>query len=105
MGIVEFQSGFYQSDITAYESLAGLPNVPLTTVLLDGYGGGPGQGNTEVSVDLEMAVAMAPGLSGITVYEGASTDDILERIASDNTAKQIAASWTYVVDATSEQLF
>ena len=105
MGIVEFQSGFYQSDITAYESLAGLPNVPITTVLLDGYNGGPGQGNTEVSVDLEMAISMAPGLSGILVYEGASTDDILERIATDNTAKQIAASWTYQVDATSEQLF
>ncbi len=105
MGIVEFQSGYYQSDITAYESLAGLPNVPITPVLLDGYNGGPGSGNTEVSVDLEMAISMAPGLSGILVYEGASTDDILDRITTDNIAKQIAASWTYQVDANSDQLF
>ena len=42
VGLLEFDSGFYQSDITAYETLAGLPNVPVQAVLLNGYNGGPG---------------------------------------------------------------
>ena len=43
VGLVEFDSGYYQSDITAYENLAGLPNVPVSAVLLDGYNGAAGQ--------------------------------------------------------------
>ena len=42
VGLLEFDSGFYQSDITAYETLAGLPNVPVSAVLLDGYNGAAG---------------------------------------------------------------
>ncbi len=105
VGLLEFDSGYYQSDITAYETLAGLPNVPVSSVLLDGYGGGPGDGNDEVSLDIEMAISMAPGLNGVLVYEGSATDDILNRMATDNLAKQIGASWTYPIDATSEQIF
>ncbi len=35
VGLLQF-SGFTQSDITTYESQTGLPNVPLSTVLVDG---------------------------------------------------------------------
>jgi uncharacterized repeat protein (TIGR03803 family) len=105
VGLLEFDSGYYQSDITAYETLAGLPNVPVSAVLLDGYGGEAGDGNDEVSLDIEMAISMAPGLNGVIVYEGSTTDDILNRMATDNLAKQIGASWTYGIDATSEQIF
>ena len=105
VGLLEFDSGYYQSDITAYENLAGLPNVPVSAVLLDGYSGAPGGANDEVSLDIEMAVAMAPGLKGVLVYEGSTTDDILNRIVTDNQAKQIGASWTYPTDAGSEQAF
>ncbi len=105
VGLLEFDSGYYQSDITAYEGLAGLPNVPITAVLLDGYDGGPGIGNDEVSLDIEMAIAMAPGLTGVIVYEGDVTDDILNRMATDDLAKQLSASWTYGIDANSEQIF
>ncbi len=105
VGLLEFDSGYYQSDITAYETLAGLPNVPVSAVLLDGYNGGPGVGNDEVSLDIEMAISMAPGLSGVIVYEGSTTDDILNRMATDDLAKQIGASWTYPIDANSEQIF
>ena len=105
VGLLEFDSGYYQSDITAYETLAGLPNVPVSAVLLDGYNGAPGGGNDEVSLDIEMAISMAPGLKGVIVYEGSTTDDILNRMATDNLAKQIGASWGYGIDATSEQIF
>ena len=105
VGLLEFDAGYYQNDITGYESQYGLPNVPVSAVLLDGYGGGAGQGNTEVSADIELAISMAPGLSGVLVYEGSSTDDILNQMAIDNLAKQIGASWTYGIDATSDQIF
>ena len=105
VGLLEFDSGFYQNDITAYESLAGLPNVPVQPVLLDGYNGAAGGGNDEVSLDIEMAVAIAPGISQVLVYEGSVTDDILNRMATDDLAKQIGASWTYSIDAVSEQIF
>ena len=105
VGLLEFDSGFYQSDITAYESLTELPNVPVTAVLLDGYDGAAGDGNDEVSLDIEMAISMAPNLNQILVYEGSTTDDILNRMATDNLAKQIGASWTYGIDAESQQIF
>ncbi len=107
VGLLEFNSGFFQNDITAYENLAGLPNVPVTPILLNGYNGGPGSGNgnAEVSLDIEMAISMAPGLKGVLVYEGSITDDILNRMATDNLAKQIGASWTYPIDANSDQAF
>ncbi len=105
VGLLEFDSGFFQSDITAYENLAGLPNVPISAVLLDGYNGGPGAANDEVSLDIEMAISMAPGLAAVIVYEGDVTDDILNRMATDDVAKQIGASWTYGIDANSEQIF
>jgi subtilase family serine protease len=95
VGLLEFDSGFYQSDITAYETAAGLPNVPVTPVLLDGYSGGPGNANIEVSLDIEMAIAMAPGLSEVRVYEGDVTVNLLNAMLADSTCKQFGASWTY----------
>ena len=105
VGLLEFESGFFQNDITAYETLANLPNVPVTAVLLDGWNGGAGIGNDEVSLDIEMAISLAPGLKGVLVYEGETTDGILNRMATDNQARQIGASWTYSIDATSDQIF
>ena len=105
VGLLEFDSGYYQSDIAAYESLAGLPNVPVKAVLLDGYDGAPGYGNDEVSLDIEMAISMAPGLASVIVYEGDVTDDILNRMATDGLANQLSASWTYGIDAVTDQIF
>lgn len=105
LALVQFNSGFYAADLAAYTAAAGISNVPVSTVLLDGYNGGPGLDNGEVSLDLEMAMAMAPGLSGITVYEGSNPDDLLAQIATDDTAAQISASWIYPVDATTLQLY
>ena len=62
VGLLQFD-GFYASDITTYDSQAGLPNVPLTVVPVDGGISTPGSGMVEVSLDIEMAISMAPGLS------------------------------------------
>jgi len=105
VGLLQFDSGFFQSDITAYETQAGLPNVPVQAVLLDGYGGGPGFANDEVSLDIEMVISMAPGVSRILVFEGSITDDILNAMAANSQIKQLSASWSYGIDPTSEQIF
>jgi subtilase family serine protease len=105
VGLLQFNSGFYQSDITAYETQTGLPNVPVQPVLLNGYGGGPGAANDEVSLDIEMVISMAPGVAKIYVFEGNITDDILNAMAASNQVKQLSASWSYPIDATSEQIF
>jgi subtilase family serine protease len=56
VGLLEFD-GYYASDVTSYESQAGLPSVPLTNVLLDGFNGSPGSANIEVALDIEVAIA------------------------------------------------
>src|SRR5437870_7785703 len=92
--------GYYTNDIAVYEKQAGLPNVPLTNVLLGGFNGRPSNngyfydsGVVEVSADIEMAIAMAPGLAQVIVYEAPRSSvgayDILNRMATDNLAKQI----------------
>src|SRR5262249_14373235 len=64
--------GYFPSDITDYEKLAGLPNVSITNVLVNGFSGRAGPNNVEVALDIEMVISMAPGLSKVIVYEGAS---------------------------------
>jgi len=112
VGLLQYD-GYSNSDITYYESKAGLPNVPLTKVLLDhfnGHGLG-GDGQLEVSLDIEMAVSMAPGLSKIIVYEAGPDGnwvDILTRITTDNLAKQVSCSWSSpgeAMDPTTTSLF
>ena len=106
VGLLEFD-GFYANDITAYETKAALPAVPLQTVLLDSFDGTPGKGNNEVALDLEMAISMAPGLSKVIVYEAGpqgNGDDVLNRMATDNSAQQLSSSWSFLTDATTSQI-
>lgn len=104
IGLLELD-GYYTNDITAYETQAGLPNVTVTNVLVDGFSGTP-DGNAnwvgEVSLDIEMAIAMAPGLSKVIVYEAPNCCyywvDILKRMQEDNAAKQLSCSWLFDFD-------
>lgn len=108
VGLLQFD-GFYQSDIESYESQAGLTNVPLVVVPIDGGVSTPGSGDGEVSLDIEMSIAMAPGLSQVIVYEAPNPSpwvDLLSRMANDNLAKQLSCSWGGGgADPTSEQIF
>jgi hypothetical protein len=113
VGLLEFD-GYNVSDITNYEGLANFSNnVPLTNVLVDGFAGGPSGGgleNVEVCLDIEMAISMAPGLSNVFIYEGntnASTvaNDVLNHMATDNKSRQLSSSWTFSVNASTEQIF
>ena len=99
--------GYYAGDVSDYLTATTLPSVPLTTVLIDGFGGQPSGsgGEVEVALDIDMAISMAPGLSQVLVYEGPNDTpaydlDIMTRIAQDNLAKQISSSWV-IGDSTS----
>ena len=97
VGLLQFD-GYTASDITNYENQAGLPNVTVTNVLLDGFNGAPTGtgGEVEVSLDIEMTISMAPGLNKVIVYEAGPTGDwydLLNRMATDNQAKQLSCSW------------
>ena len=106
VGLFELD-GYYASDIAEYESLAKLPNVPLTNILLDNFSGTPGQDDLEVTLDIDMAICMAPGLSEVMVYEGSTPDDVLNRMATDNRASQLSCSWGFGLqtDPVREQIF
>jgi uncharacterized repeat protein (TIGR03803 family) len=97
VGLLQFD-GYTPSDIAYYTTVAGLPSVTLSNVLLDGFNGRPTGtgGEVEVSLDIEMAIAMAPGLSSVIVYMAGPSGnwhDLLNRMASDNLAKQLSCSW------------
>jgi subtilase family serine protease len=97
--------GYYATDIQAYEALAGLPNVPLQNVLLDGFDGTPGGNQGEVCLDIEMSISMAPGLAGVVVFEGLYGDDILNAMAENSQIKQLSASWGYGTDDATRQYY
>jgi hypothetical protein len=111
IGLVQFD-GYYPSDITAYESMAGLPNVTLTNIYIDGFDGTPvdTDGNIEVSLDIEMVISMAPGLAKVILYEAPTNgipNDILNRMATDNQARQLSCSWGWGggPDTNADQIF
>ena len=97
VGLLQFD-GYSASDITYYESQAGLPSVTLSNVLIDKASGSPsgGGGEVEVCLDIEMAISMAPGLDKVMVYIAPNPspwEDLLNRMANDNVAKQLSCSW------------
>ncbi len=71
--------------------------MPLDVVLVDGFSGQPGGGAVEVTLDIQLMIALAPGISKIVVYEGPNSGsgliDTYNRIATDNLAKSISTSW------------
>jgi uncharacterized repeat protein (TIGR03803 family) len=96
VGLLAF-AAFYSGDITTYETMAGLPNVPIEVVLLDGFNGIPGTGGTgEASLDIEMAISMAPGLSNVVIFDAGTNGlpiDVLTAMAARPQIKQFSSSW------------
>src|ERR1017187_1415498 len=102
VGLQEFD-GYTPADITAYEATAGLPNVPVQEVLLNGVVNDPNNGDAEPPLDIEMAIAMAPGLSKVVFYYGNTIDSILTEMASPTHGEprplQLSSSWGYGTDS------
>jgi hypothetical protein len=100
VALVEFEA-YYPADINEYENIAeeyGLPTPTAQVVPVTVAGGETVQDGTgEVSLDIEMVLSMAPGLSQVLVYEGSNSDFqpllVLSQIATDDLAKQVSSSW------------
>ncbi len=114
IGLVALE-GYYTSDITGYASRAGTTAPPLKNVLIDGFNGIPasrlpGSANEEVALDIQMAMSMAPGVTQILVYESSpnsllpSIENLMNRMATDNLAKQLSSSWGYDIDVIIQQI-
>jgi hypothetical protein len=91
--------GYTPSDIRAYEAEFGLPAAPIQNILVDGATGTAGSNANEVTLDIELAQALAPGVGRILVYETPNQNntqqylDGYNRIATDNIAKQVSTSF------------
>jgi len=126
LGLFEL-SGYDPDDITNYESEAGLPDVLLQNILIDGFDGDDTNIDyaIEVTGDIEMAISMAPGLSSVMVYEGptplyetplgtnydqysittAQINDVLNRMATDDLANQLSCSYEMDINTSTLQIF
>jgi uncharacterized repeat protein (TIGR01451 family) len=87
-------ASYATSDITTYTNYFGLPAAKLKNILVSG--GSQAGNDAEVTLDIQLALALAPE-SEIYVYEGPNSNqgvlDTYNRIATDNVAKQISTSW------------
>lgn len=110
IGLVEYD-GYYAGDITAYQNLTGVPNVPLQIVLLDGFDGvptpAPNSQNGEVALDIEMATSMAPSLKQVVVYEDdpnvGQFNTVLQAMSTNTLIKQFSCSWGFSPSITTGQ--
>ena len=103
LALFEIGGSYEDTDILQYEQQFNLPNVPLQKVLIDGANGKPTNGggsDIEVTLDIDMQIALCPNASKIMVYEGISNGDFVKnsidvynRIANDNAAKVVSVSY------------
>ncbi len=105
VGIFSYD-GYLTNDIQVYFSNTGTSSsVPVNNVLVNGYNGAcfgfnpDGTINNNICddgeqiLDIVNVLGMAPGLTQVLFYEGNSSTDVLNRMATDNTAKSISSSW------------
>ena len=118
IALVGAEGLFLQTDISAYEQAAGLPNIPIIEVKTDGCGNCSTSdlGDClEITMDIELVISMAPGLSAVVVYNGGGTassswfDDCLDSIASPPAgvpfSYQISVSYGHDKDSNTPQLY
>jgi subtilase family serine protease len=94
LGLMELE-GYNLADVQTYFSKFG---PPLTTDVVGISTDGAKVNCTkcddgEQALDIEYAIAMAPGLKQVQVYVGKNAEDVLNRMASDNTSLQLSTSW------------
>lgn len=116
VGLLEY-NGYYTDLIDDYKAFNGIVGATPTVEnwALDGFSGNPsGTGYEEAEVDIEMAMAMAPGLDSIIVYElppptgnnnPGPPDDALNLMAEQDLANQLSSSWEYNLSANTDQIF
>jgi subtilase family serine protease len=94
VGLMEL-AGYIPSDIPLYFSKVNEPlNVPVNGISTDGTPVDCKKcKDGEQALDIEYTISMAPGLDQVQVYVAHNPVSILNRMASDNTSKQLSTSW------------
>lgn len=96
LGLMELQ-GYNISDIDKYFRKFGPTlTVPVNGISVDGSPltcSGACTDDGEQALDIEYAISMAPGLSQVQVYVAEHAVSVLNRMASDNSSKQLSTSW------------
>jgi subtilase family serine protease len=94
--------GYNPVDVQQYESLVGAPNIPLISVLQPNPPIPSGNDNNEFSLDVDMLIAMAPGISNINIYfppDDMTSEEMYQEIAyptlGEARPNQISTSWSY----------
>jgi subtilase family serine protease len=108
VGLVEF-GGYEISDVQRYfETLKQTFSVPITGVSVNGAAIDCPTAtcdDSEQSLDIEIAISMAPGLDHVYVYVGknntGSDVSVLAQMAADNSAAQLSCSWGWKIDESS----
>jgi subtilase family serine protease len=93
--------GYDFDDVQTYATQFNLGTVSnLKNVLVDGFTGTPQtvDGSVEVTLDIDMLLALAPNLKNVLVYEGdlnndSAVLDTYQQIATDNLAQIVSTSW------------
>ncbi len=96
VALLEF-STYTQANIDDYKNYrtsVGLSNPTVQNITIPDGSLGSG-GDDEVSLDIDMSIAMAPAAT-VMVYMGNTADDVLAKIANDDVAKQISSSWSWL---------
>jgi kumamolisin len=96
IGLFEL-SNWQLADIVPYEQQFHLYHTPLHSVMVNGGPGADHSGATEVMLDIEMQLALAPGVKGVYVYDAPNTDtgliDEYALIAHQNLVAALSTSW------------
>ena len=98
VGLLQFDA-YYTNDIKTYITTAGIStSVVLTNVAVGGGVSTPADGQGEVTLDIEMVISMAPGVSKIFVFEAPNDNSVswstlLQAMANYSFINQFSCSW------------
>lgn len=98
IGILSLGAGVLASDVTSYTASAGLTGVPAPITIGPAGTGG----DLEDTLDVEMAISMAPAAQ-VVIFRG-GVNQILGNMASHPEIKQLSSSWFTGIDGTSRTL-
>jgi subtilase family serine protease len=104
VGLFEY-AGYEISDVKRFFNTVKQPlKVPVKGVSLNGVSltcPAASCDDGEQALDIEMAISMAPALKQVVVYVGSNDVSIFNRMATDNTSKQLSCSWGWADDESS----
>ena len=93
------ESGFPQTDVTAYEKQYNIPNVTVTPVAVNGSGTGTNGALVEVDLDIDSVIGMNPNVGQVLVYideNGSFSSQLVaafNKVADDNKATVFSISY------------